>query len=418
MTIIKNANIIQPSECIRGDILIRDGVIQSVGADIESAGADIIDAGGLICAPGIIDMHVHMRDPGQTHKEDMDTVSRAAAAGGVTTILAMPNTSPPVSTPEAVRDILTRAAGSDIRIYQCATITKDMAGSELNDFAELKKSGATALTDDGRPVENSGLMLKALLAAKEIGLPILSHAEELSIAQGGIMNDGEISQKLGVKGIHRAAEDAATARDIAIAAATDCAIHICHVSTAGSAAIIRDAKRRGIKVTAETAPHYLCLSHESLLKRDADYRMNPPLRTAGDVGAMIEAVRDGTIDVIATDHAPHSAEEKSDFESAPFGAIGLETLLPVCYTTLVKPGIITAIELWNLLHRNPANILGLSSTGIEPGAAADMVLFDPEQEFTVDEKKLHGKSQNTPFKGMDLFGKVRMTMCRGKVVFR
>ncbi len=418
--VIKNASVVFTDRRVteKCDITIENGYIKEISDCADCGGAEVIYADGMLLAPGIVDMHVHLRDPGQTHKEDIFTACEAAAAGGVTTMLAMPNTTPPVSEPEVLRDILNRADKAGIRVLQSACVTKGMKGEELADFFALKSAGAAAFSDDGRPVENARLMMQALISASQLGLPVLSHAEDLNIVNGGIMNEGKISKKLGVKGIHRASEDSSTAREIALAAATDCGVHICHVSTFGSVALIRDAKRRGVKVTCETAPHYFSLTEDMLLSRDADYRMNPPLREHKDVEAIIEGIKDGTIDAVATDHAPHTTEEKSCFETAPNGIIGLQTLLPVSYTNLVKAGHIDIYRLFELLCINPSRILGLEQNRLAPGCRADIVLFDPNEKFVVNKDKMLSKSSNTAFKGMTFSGKVKVTVCAGKAVYK
>lgn len=418
--LIKNATVINCAErsLNKQDIYIEDGAVKEISFLINRDADEIIEAEGLLCGPGIVDMHVHMRDPGQTHKEDMFTMSAAAAAGGVTTVLAMPNTDPPVSSVEVLDDIINRAKGTDINILQSACVTEGMKGERLSDFAALKEAGAVAFSDDGRPVENAGIMLQALKEAAALDVPVLSHAEDLNIVNGGIMNEGEISRKLGVKGIDRASEDASTAREMALASASGCGIHICHVSTRGSVAIIRDAKRRGVKITCETAPHYFTLTDESLLSRDADYRMNPPLREREDVASVIKGIADGTIDVLATDHAPHTSQEKADFEKAPNGIIGLETLLPISYTNLVRAGHIDIFRLFEMLTYNPASILRTAANRFNEGDRADFVLFDPHEQFKVDVNKLHGKSINTAFKNMSFYGTVKITICGGRIIYR
>ena len=418
--LIKNATVINCAErsLNKQDIYIEDGAVKEISFLINRDADEIIEAEGLLCGPGIVDMHVHMRDPGQTHKEDMFTMSAAAAAGGVTTVLAMPNTDPPVSSVEVLDDIINRAKGTDINILQSACVTEGMKGERLSDFAALKEAGAVAFSDDGRPVENAGIMLQALKEAAALDVPVLSHAEDLNIVNGGIMNEGDISRKLGVKGIDRASEDASTAREMALASASGCGIHICHVSTRGSVAIIRDAKRRGVKITCETAPHYFTLTDESLLSRDADYRMNPPLREREDVASVIKGIADGTIDVLATDHAPHTSQEKADFEKAPNGIIGLETLLPISYTNLVRAGHIDIFRLFEMLTYNPASILRTAANRFNEGDRADFVLFDPHEQFKVDVNKLHGKSINTAFKNMSFYGTVKITICGGRIIYR
>ena len=368
--------------------------------------------------PGLVDMHVHLRDPGQTHKETLHTGALAAAAGGVTSLLAMPNTAPAVDTPAVLEDILERAAKEPVRIYQSASITKGLKGETPTDLSALAAAGATAFTDDGRPVYNSRFMRDALVSAAALGRPVVSHCEDLELAGGGIMKEGSVSGKLGVRGIPNAAEDAAVAREVALAASAGVPLHICHVSTAVSLAVIRAAKRDGVQVTCETGPHYFWFTEEALLSRDADFRMNPPLGSAADKKAVIAALLDGTIDAIATDHAPHSPVEKADFEEAPNGVVGMETSLAASYTALVRTGLMDMADLIRLMSLNPARILGIPGGTLAEGAPADLVLFDPEVRWTVEPDRLHGKSRNTPFKGMELSGKVRCTICRGQLVFQ
>ena len=413
--LIKNAHIIDPENSVNeiGDIFIKNGKF----APPESAddNTQIIDASGLIAAPGLVDLHVHLRDPGQTDKEDILTGCRAAAAGGVTSLLAMPNTAPAVDTPETVRYILDKAVSADAHVYVVGAITKGLESREPTDIDGLYHAGISALSDDGRPVENTAMMADAMKKAAKLGIPVTAHCEDPYLA-GGKINEGEISEKLGVKGMPRAAEDTGTARELALAAAYDVPIHICHVSTYTSANMIRDAKRAGVKVTAETAPHYIMLTENELLKKDADYRMNPPLRTERDRLAMIEALCDGTIDAIATDHAPHTPAEKSDFISAPNGSIGMETSFAAAYTVLVKGGFMSEEELIGKMSCNPAKILGIEAGSITVGKTADLMLYKHE-EWTVNPDKLHGKSKNTPFKGLTLSARIKLTVCGGKIVF-
>lgn len=399
------------------DMLISGGRVSRIAPRIDAADAEILNAAGLVCAPGLVDLHVHLRDPGQTYKEDIESGCCAAAAGGVTSLACMPNTDPVCDSPEIVADIKNRSASSRARVYPVAAVTKSLMGEELTDFAALKAAGAVAVSNDGRPVSSPFTMMNAMGKAASLGFKILSHSEELTLVRGGIMNDGEISEKLGVPGIHRVAEEAGTARDIAIAAATGLPVHICHVSTRGSVALVRDAQRRGVPVTAETAPHYFALTDELLQSRDADYRMNPPLRTRDDADAVIEGLCDGTLSAIATDHAPHSVKEKSDFMHAPNGVIGLETSLAAGITYLVKPGHITLSRLIELMSVIPARILGIPAGNLKAGSPADAVLFDPNEKWVVSPGKLHGKSGNTPFKGMTLSGCVRMTLLGGRLVY-
>ncbi|MBQ7505668.1 MAG: dihydroorotase [Ruminococcus sp.] len=415
--LIKNARVIDPSRDFdkTTDILIENGKLASFG---EFDVADrIIDARGLIAAPGLVDMHVHLRDPGQTHKEDILTGCKAAAAGGVTSLLCMPNTNPTVDNADTVRYILNKAENASAKVYVAASITKGLQSKEPTDLDELKAAGAVALSDDGRPVENTAMLINAMKKAPELGLKITAHCESLPIANGGIINEGEVSRELGVKGIPDSAEDCGTMREISFADAFNVPVHICHVSTKNSVRMIRDAKARGVKVTAETAPHYFSFTEKELLKRDADYRMNPPLRREEDRQAVIEGLKDGTLDAIATDHAPHAPEEKQDFLRAPNGVVGMETSLCAGITNLVKTGELTINELINKMSTAPAEILGINAGTLSIGAPADIVLFDMDESCTVDVNKLHGKSKNSPFKGKKLYGKVKYTVLDGEVVF-
>ena len=414
---IRGARVIDPSQGLDqiGDLLLREGKIAQVG-QVEAADADlVIDGEGLVAAPGLVDMHVHLRDPGLTYKEDVFSGCRAAAAGGVTSLLAMPNTKPPMDDPALVRDLLARAREADATVYTAACVTKGMQGKELADLAALKEAGAIAISDDGVPVGSSRCLLEALRLAPQLGLVFTAHCEDLDLAAGGKMHDGAVARELGVQGIPAAAEDCGTAREIAAAASIGAPVHICHVSTKGSVALIRDAKRRGVQVTAETCPHYLLLTEEALRRKDADYRMNPPLREEADRLALLEGLADGTIDAISTDHAPHSPEEKADFAGAPNGSIGMETSLSATLTAL--EGRLTLSQVIEKMSTAPARILGIPAGTLRVGAAADVVLFHPEERWTVDPEKLHGKSRNTPFKGMTLQGRVKLTFSRGRLVY-
>ena len=415
--LIRNVRILDPVNGMDtvGEIFIRDGSFAPVTA--PDADTQIIDGTGLTAAPGLIDLHVHLRDPGQTDKEDILSGCRAAAAGGVTQLLAMPNTKPAVDTPEIVRYIAEKAKNADARVHIVGAITKGLGGHEATDIAALRQAGISALSDDGVPVLDTSIMVAAMqkAAQSDIDIPVTAHCEDPYLA-GGKVNEGAVSRALGVKGMPCAAEDAGTARELALAESYGLPIHICHVSTATSAAMIRDAKKRGVRVTAETAPHYLMLTEEALLQRDADYRMNPPLRTERDRLAMIEALKDGTIDAIATDHAPHTPQEKADFVQAPNGSIGMETSFAAAYTVLVKGGILREAELIRKMSVNPAHILKTYGGTLSVGAPADLMLYRAE-EWTVDPEKLHGKSKNTPFKGLTLAAKVKLTIYQGRIVF-
>ena len=399
------------------DVLVRDGKIAEVAENITESADTVIDGKGLVLMPSLFDMHVHFRDPGLEYKEDILTGCSAALAGGVTGVLAMPNTKPPCDSPETIRYIIDKAEGTGVEVYPVGCITNGMSGNGLCDFDALKEAGCICISDDGKPVENAEMMRKALELSKDNGLLVASHCEDLSIISGGIMNKGEISEKLGVKGMDRASEDYITAREMILASSVDSRIHICHVSTKGCAAMIRFAKSMGVKVTCETAPHYFMLTDKLLEKRDADYRMNPPLRTPEDVAAIKEAIKDGTIDCIITDHAPHAAKEKADFETAPNGVVGLETSFAATLTALYHTGELSLNRVVQLMSENPRKILGLDIPTISKGSTAGLIIADIDRKWTVEPEKLHSKSHNTVFKGMELTGKVLKTISKGNIVF-
>ena len=411
--LIKNIRAVDAKNDKVTDVFLKDGIIADIGKNLHTGADQVIDGTDLVLMPSIFDMHVHFRDPGQTHKEDILTGCAAALAGGVTGVLAMPNTKPPCDNPETIRYIIDKAKNTGVDVYPVGCITGGMSGNGLCDYEALKEAGCICISDDGRPVENAEMMRKALELSNENGLLVASHCEDLSIINGGIMNKGEVSEKLGVKGMDRASEDYITAREIILASSVNARIHICHVSTEGSAAIIRFAKSRGIKVTCETAPHYFQLTDELLFKRDADYRMHPPLRTSADVKAIIEAIKDGTIDCIITDHAPHAAEEKADFEKAPNGVVGLETSLAASLTALYHTGEITLKKIVELMCVNPRKILGLEIPAVQIGKTADLLIADINRKWTVEPEKLHSKSHNSVFKGMTLTGKPLVTISKG-----
>ena len=417
--LLKNGHVVDSANGFEGkaDILIHDNLIREVRENISAPQAQVIDCEGLTVIPGICDMHVHFRDPGQTHKEDIITGGNAAAAGGVTAVACMPNTVPTVDNAETVRYIIEKAKNAKTRVYPVGSITKGLGGTELCDFKELHDAGCVAVSDDGRPVRNSRIMAEAMVKAHYAGLKVISHCEDLDIVNGGIMNSGKVSKELGVKGIHRLSEDIMTQREITIAADLEMPIHIAHVSTAQSMQNIRVAARYGKMVTSETAPHYFMLTDELLRSRDADYRMNPPLRTIEDVQAITEGIVDGTIDCIITDHAPHSAEEKADFEKAPNGVVGLETSLAATLTALYHTGKVSLQRIVTLMCVNPRRILSIPGGSLRSGDIADICIFDPNEEWVVDPEKLHSKSKNTCFKGMTLKGRVKYTVLDGKIVY-
>ncbi len=400
------------------DILIENGIVTDVETSITCDADRIIDGKGkLVASPGLVDMHVHFRDPGFTYKEDILTGSMAAKAGGVTTVLCMPNTKPTIDNPDTVRYIKDKAKETGITVHPVASITKGLTGKELSDYDELKNCGVIAISDDGRPVENAELMRKALELSNENKLCVISHCEDLNIINGGIINKGKVSKALGVKGMDRASEDYITAREIALAMSCDAKIHIAHVSTKGSVNIIRAAKKDGVRVTCETCPHYFTYTDKKLLSQDADYRMSPPLREEEDREAVENALLDGTIDCIVTDHAPHSAEDKADFLTAPNGVVGLETSLAVTLTQLYHTGKLSLSGVIKLMSSNPRDVLDLERVSVQVGSVADIVVFDPDMQWEVVPEKLHSKSKNSVFKGEHLKGRVIYTISNGNVVF-
>ncbi len=417
--ILRNVHAVDPVsglDCVT-DIAVKDGRIARLGGCEGMTAQRDINCKGLYAVPGLFDMHVHFRDPGLTHKEDILTGAAAAKAGGVTGVLLMPNTKPACDNAETVKYILEKGARTGINVYTSACITKGMQSGELCDYDELKKVGVFAVTDDGRPVENAELMRQALEKSVSNGMTVLSHCEDLKIINGGIINKGKVSEVLGVKGMDRASEDYITAREIALAASCGAHIHICHVSTKGSVNIIRAAKRDGVKVTCETAPHYFTYTDEKLYSKDACYRMSPPLRTEEDRAAVEEALLDGTIDCIITDHAPHTAEEKADFLTAPNGVVGLETSLAATLTKLYHSGKCGISDIVRMMSIRPREILGLPIVKIAEGESCELCIFDPEMQWTVDPEKLHSKSKNTVFKGETFKGKAVYTICGGEVVY-
>ena len=401
------------------DILIDDGTILKVCENITDKADRVIDGmGKLVVFPGLVDMHVHLREPGFTHKEDVITGTNSAKAGGFTAVACMPNTKPSIDNADTVSYILDKAKNTGVKVYPVGCITKGMNGGELCDYDELKNAGVIAISDDGRPVENAELMRQALELSNSNGLCVISHCEDLNIINGGIMNKGEVSEKLGVKGMDRASEDYITAREIALAMSCDAHIHIAHVSTEGSVNIIRAAKKDGVRVTCETCPHYFTYTDEKLLSQDADYRMNPPLRTEKDRIAIEKAVLDGTIDCIVTDHAPHAKEEKADFFKAPNGVVGLETSLAVTLTQLYHTGKCDLMKICEIMSENPRKVLGVEAVSIKEGSDADLTIFDADIEWEVVPEELHSKSKNTVFKGEKLKGKTVFTISEGKIVFK
>ncbi|WP_298270439.1 dihydroorotase [Geobacter sp.] len=420
--LIKGGRVIDPSQGIDEalDILVEDGVIKALGKGVKApAQTEIVDASGLIVTPGLVDMHVHLRDPGLEYKEDIVSGTRAAAAGGFTSVACMPNTKP-VNDNKAVTSYIVAKAKEEgvVNVFPVGSITQGSKGEALAEMGDLKKAGCVAVSDDGRPVTSSELMRRALEYAKGMGIMVISHAEDLSLVGEGVMNEGFVSTELGLKGIPWAAEDAATAREVYLAEFTDSPLHIAHVSTRGALRIIRNAKARGVKITCETAPHYFTLTDDAVRGYDTNAKMNPPLRTADDVAAVKAALADGTIDAIATDHAPHHLDEKDvEFNVALNGIIGLETSLPLSLK-LVEEGVLTLPALVEKMARNPARILGIDRGTLREGAVADITVIDPNASWTVEADKLASKSKNSPFLGRELKGAAAYTIVGGRIVHK
>lgn len=400
------------------NLLIEDGKIVSVDTVLdERDGIEILDAAGLVLAPGLVDIHVHFRDPGFTYKEDIESGARAAARGGFTTVVCMANTKPPVDNPETLRQVLEKGAGTGIHVKTCACVTKGMQGKELTDMEELRSLGAAGFTDDGIPIMDGELLRQAMERAAKLHVPVSLHEEDPAFIENSGINQGAAAKKLGIGGASAQAEVCLVERDCLLAEETGARVNIQHISAAGSVDAVRQAKAREAAVTAEAAPHHFTLTEEAVLTWGTCAKMNPPLRTEEDRQAVILGLKDGTIDIIATDHAPHSQEEKArPFTEAPSGIIGLETALALGITELVKPGHLTLMELMEKMSRNPARLYGFDYPGIVPGAPADLVIFDENELWTVD--TFVSKAVNSPFRGRTLQGKVRYTICKGEIVYR
>ncbi|MBR9989774.1 MAG: dihydroorotase [Gemmatimonadetes bacterium] len=401
------------------DVLLADGRVSDVGTGFGLPDdAQVIDAAGLIVCPGLIDLHVHLREPGQEHKETIASGARAAAAGGFTAVCAMPNTDPPTDDPAAVGFVRAQGlrAGS-ARVYPTGAVSIGQKGERLTEIGEMIDAGAVAITDDGRPVPTAGLMRLALEYARTFGIPVASHCEDMTLSRGGSMNEGATSTRLGLIGIPNAAEDVCIARDLLLAELTGGRLHIQHVTTRGGVEMIRAARARGIAVTAEATPHHFTLTDDAVEPYRTNAKVNPPLRAAADRAAVIEGVRDGTLDVIATDHAPHHYDEKEQaFEDAPFGLIGLETALGLAITELVDRNIIDLPTLITRMSTQPARAFNLPGGALDRGAPADVTVFDPAWSWTVDTAQLRSKSRNTPFAGRELRGRAVYTIVDGRII--
>jgi len=424
MLLISKGRVIDPLQGVDAylNILIEGGSIIDLFPDgseqgRRAAGARIIDAAGCVLVPGLIDMHVHLREPGHEYKETIESGCRAAAAGGFTSLACMPNTNP-VNDNQAVTEyILDRARKSGcVNVYPVGAITAGLRGESLAPMGELKAAGAVAVSDDGKTVKNSELMRRAMEYARNFNLPVICHCEDADLVGGGMMNEGYTATRIGLKGIPNAAEDIIVAREIALAELTGCPVHIAHVSTEGSVGIIREAKSRGVTVTAETAPHYFTLSDERLETFDTNFKVNPPLRSMRDVEAIIQGLKEGVIDVIATDHAPHSSLEKDvEFDYASPGIVGLETALPLALR-LVNEGVLSMAGFVEKCSLNPARILGIPKGTLSRGSDADVTVIDPAAAWRVAVNQFKSRSRNSPFNGWDLKGKARFTIVKGEVI--
>ncbi len=420
--LIQNGTLIDPVLRTQSvtDILLEDSRIAALGTDLEAEGAQVVDATGLCVCAGLIDMHVHLRDPGLTYKEDIITGSHAAAHGGFTTVTCMPNTSPVLDTPELMRYVYDRSAqGSGIHVLPIGAVSVGEKGEVLTDAAALKAAGAVALSDDGVPIQSANLMRDALICARREEMTVLVHSEDAEMVKNYALNEGRVSRQLGIPGRPAIAEELMVMRDAMLAEETRGAVHICHISTGKSVDIVRRYKKKGVAITCETCPQYFTLTQEEILAQGTMARMNPPLRTAADREAILAGLQAGTIDCIATDHAPHSAEEKArPLTQAPSGIVGLETALGVALTALYHTGLLTLPELIGKMTVNPARILSLKKGAVAVGCDADLTIFDPNEEWTVNPETFASRGRNTPFGGRTLKGRVKYTIADGKIVYR
>lgn len=419
--LIKHGRVLDPDTRKDGiyDVLTEDGVIRKVAPEIEEPADQVLEAEGCWVMPGLIDLHVHLRDPGLTHKETVETGAAAAAHGGITTIVAMPNTKPVVDDEHKVSYVHNKAKSCTlVHVLQAGAVTKGQKGEELADIEKMAAAGAPAISEDGKSVMNSGLYRKAMKIAAQCDIPVLAHCEDINLVEGGVVNADPAMEKLGLKGISNAVEDVITARDIMLAKETGARLHLCHCSTADSVRMVAEAKKEGLPVTAEVCPHHFTLSTEDISGPDTNYKMNPPLRTRADVEALRQGLKDNIMDVISTDHAPHSAQEKAQsMEKAPFGIVGLETSVALTITELVEPGILTPMQMAEKMSYNPAKVLGIDKGSLAEGKPADITIIDPDAEYVIDTRTFFSKGKNTPFNGKKVKGLVRATICDGKIAY-
>lgn len=419
--LIRGGRVVDPAQGVddRLDLLIQDGKILRLGRDLAAPDAQILNAGGLTAAPGLVDIHVHLREPGFEAKETVSTGCAAAARGGVTTLVAMPNTRPAADCPEVVQLVRDKAAPTRINVLPAGAVTLGQKGEQLTDFAALKAAGVPALTDDGVPIQNLALLRRALLEAKRLSLPLLDHCEDRDMVQNYAVNEGAVSRRLGLPGRPAVAEELQIMRDVMLAEDTGAHVHICHISTAKGVDIVRQAKARGVHVTCETCPQYFTLTEDEILLQGTMARVNPPLRTQADVEGIRAGLIDGTIDAIVTDHAPHTAGEKSKpLPDAPSGMVGLETSLALALTGLYHTGLLPLARVLALMSASPAALLGLDKGTLAAGRDADLILFDPDQEWIIDKTKFASKGRNTPFHGRTVRGRVKYTISRGTIIYQ
>ena len=418
--LIRGGRVIDPANSMdeQLDICIEDGKIAQIGKDLAASGAQVLDADRLTVAPGLVDLHVHLREPGFEDKETVATGCAAAAKGGVTTLVAMPNTRPAADCPETVKLVREKAALTGVNVLPAGAVTVGQKGQVLTDFTALKGAGVPALTDDGMPIQNLALLRQAMVQAKKLGLPLLDHCEDRDLVQNYAVNEGNVSAQLGLPGRPAIAEELQIMRDAMLAEETGAHVHICHISTGRGVDIVRQAKARGVCITCETCPQYFTLTEDEVLRQGALARVNPPLRTQKDVEAIRAGLMDGTIDAIATDHAPHTAGEKSrPLPDAPSGLVGLETSLALALTGLYHSGLLSLNRVLELMSASPAALLGLDKGTLGVGRDADLVLFDPDEEWTVDKNSFVSKGRNTPFHGQAVRGKVKYTLSRGNIIY-
>lgn len=421
-TLIKNGRIIDPASQRDGkyDLLIDGETIVKVAEEIEDTADEVVDAEGCYVVPGLIDLHVHFREPGFEHKETIKTGSMAAARGGFTSVCPMPNTKPAIDSPEMVEWLVNKAKeDSVVHILPVGAVTKMQYGKEMTDIAGMAKAGAVAISEDGKSVMDTKLYKEAMIEAKKAGMVVLAHCEDRHLVGQGALNAGATAERLGITGIPNDVEDVITARDILLSKSTGCPLHLCHCSTRDSVKMVREAKADGVKVSAEVCPHHFTLTEDDIKENDANYKMNPPLRAKEDKEALIEGLCDNTMEAISTDHAPHHADEKAvGIAKAPFGIVGSETALCLSMTELVETGKMSMYELVKRMSYQPAKIIGIDKGSLEEGKMADIAIIDPNASYTIDVSEFASKGKNTPFDGYPVKGRVVMTLVAGKVVYK